>query len=263
MCKPYNALGTSDDLDFWLLLAAAEYGLGTRDFSFFSEKLPFHDTGRRVSVWEHLRVAYRHQESLRASRGGYLAGTNGDWSDLSARVLHMTESMLVPAQLAYAYPQLASLADLLGDRSFASVLRRRARGLVGELRREWTGRWYLRGYSGSKPIGRGTIFGEPQPWAVLAGAPSARQARVLVASIRRFLTGVGAPASVGGPARIGSAITPALSDPGATDPPTSAAFDGASQYVGGVWFDVNGWLTWSLLSLDGTVPGAVRDAWSE
>ncbi len=262
-CQPYNAFGTSDDLDFWLLLAGAEYGLGTKDLSFFSQKLPFIDSRQRVTVWQHLKIAFRHQESLRGPQGGYLAGTNGDWSDFSAAFLHMSESMLVPAQLAYAYPQVAALADLLGDHAFATELRARARALVATLRRTFTGRWYLRGYSGTKPIGQGTIFGEPQPWAALAGAPTAAQARVLVANIRRFLTGVGAPATVHGPARIGSAISPALSDPGATDPPTFGAFDGASQYVGGVWFDVNGWLTWSLLNLDGVVPGSVADAWSE
>ena len=62
------------------------------------------------------------------------------------------------------------------------------------LEREWTGRgWYSRGYGAGGQIGRGAIFGEPQPWALLAGAPNRGQARTLVANIRRFLTGVGAP----------------------------------------------------------------------
>jgi hypothetical protein len=263
LCRPYNALGISDDLNFWLLLASAEYGLGTRDVGFFNERLPFVDSRRRATIWQHLKLAYRYQESLRGPHNGYLALTNGDWSDFSARFLSMTESMLVTAQLAYAYPQLAALADRVGDHAFARTVRARARTLLATLRHTFTGRWYLRGYSGSKPIGHGTIFGEPQPWAILAGAPTAGQARVLVASIRRYLTGIGAPPAVRGPARIGSAITPALGDPGATDPPTNAGFDGASQYVGGVWFDVNGWLTWSLLGLQGVVPGAAGDAWSE
>ncbi len=34
-------LGTSNDLDFWLLLAAAEYGLGTRDTHFFDTVMPY------------------------------------------------------------------------------------------------------------------------------------------------------------------------------------------------------------------------------
>ena len=53
------------------------------------------------------------------------------------------------------------------------------------------------------------IFGEPQPWNILAGVPAARQARTLVSGIRRFLTGVGAPAALRGPARIGSSMSPA------------------------------------------------------
>ena len=266
LCKPYNALGTSNDLDFWLLLAAAKYGLGSRDASFFSERLPFEDSGRRVSVWEHLKIAFRHQESLRGPHGGYETGTLGDWSDFSTALLGMRESMLVTDQLAYAYPLLAQLADLRGDRGFAATLRARAVELREVVRREWTGRgWYSRGYSTSgAQIGRGAIFGEPQPWAILAGVPTARQATTLVANIRRFLTGVRAPRSLNGPARIGSAQSPALRDPDVTEPPTNAAaLDGASQFVGGVWYDINGWLTWALAQLDGTVPNAARYAWSE
>ena len=76
------------------------------------------------------------------------------------------------AQLAYAYPRLADLADLRGDRGFARRLRARARELKAVVRREWTGRgWYSRGYDGDRQIGAGVIFGEPQPWAMLAGAP--------------------------------------------------------------------------------------------
>jgi hypothetical protein len=266
LCKPYNELGTSNDLEFWLLMAAAEYGLGARDPSFFSERLPFEDSATRASLWEHLKSAFRRQESLRGPHGGYLTGTLGDWSDFSTPFLRMRESMLVTNQLAYAYPRLAQLADLRGDRSFASTLRARAKELRAVVRREWTGRgWYSRGYDTSgAQIGRGVIFGEPQPWAILDNVPTARQATTLVANIRRFLTGVGAPRYLNGPARIGSAQSPALRDPDVTEPPTNAlALDGASQFVGGVWYDINGWLTWALAHLDGTVPNAARYAWSE
>ncbi len=111
----------------------------------------------------------------------------------------------------------------------------------------------------------GAIFGEPQPWAVLAGAPSPAQARTLVANIRRFLTGVGAPPEVHGPARIGSSQSPARNDPDVTEhsePPVGVGTNNA-VYVGGAWYAVNGWLTWALGSLDGTVPGATRFALDE
>ncbi|HEV3230434.1 MAG TPA: hypothetical protein VGY97_13240 [Solirubrobacteraceae bacterium] len=274
-------LGTSDDLDFWLLNAAAEYGMGMRDTHFFDEQLPFYGTSVKVSAWEHIKLAFAHQESLLGPHGGYLTGATGDWSDFSTQFLQMTESMLVTAQLAYAYPRLAQLADLRGDTAFAAQLRAAGAHDLATLRAEWTGKgWYSRGYSGNRQIGQGVIFGEPQPWAILAGAPSAPQANTLVANIRRFLTGVGAPASLGGPAKNGSAISPALADPGITERgPTPAnsvlpvpdAFgivphnplQGGSEWPGGVWFDVNGWLTWSLGELDGVVPQARAYAWDE
>ena len=89
----------------------------------------------------HLRQAHRNQESRRGPHGGYLTGTNGDWSDFSTQFLGMTESILVTAQLAYVYPRLAELADARGDRAFAARLRadaaraaRRARARVDRAR---------------------------------------------------------------------------------------------------------------------------------
>lgn len=284
MCERID-LGTSNDLDFWLLLAAGEYGLATRDTKFFDEQLPFQETKGTASAWEHIKIAYQHQESLLGPHGGYLtgaSGSTGDWSDFSTEFLQMTESMLVTSQLAYAYPKLAELADLRGDHAFAKQLRDSGARNVATLRREWTGKgWYSRAYSGARQVGSGVIFGEPQPWAILAGAPSGSQASTLVANIRRFLGGVGAPAQIHGPAVIGSAITPARNDPGVTERgPTpgdpgypfpdflgtenkASTMQNASEWVGGTWYDVNGWLTWALSTLDGTVPGARRLAWDE
>jgi hypothetical protein len=80
---------------------------------------------------------------------------------------------------------------------------------------------------------------------------------------------------------IGSAITPARNDPGITERgPTPgdtlfplpdffgasnprSTMDNASEWVGGAWFDVNGWLTWALSTLAGTVPNARSLAWDE
>jgi hypothetical protein len=282
LCTRFD-LGTSNDLDFWLLLAAGEYGLGSRDTRFFDEQLSFYDTGREVSAWEHIKLAYRHQESMRGPHGGYRMGATGDWSDFSTQFGPMTESMLVAAQLAYAYPKLAELAELRGDEEFARQLRARAAELHEVMDREWTGRgWYSRGYFADRQIGKGMPFGEPQPWALLAGVPSPDQARALVANIRRFLTGHGAP---DGPTEIGSAMAPARDDPDITErgpvlDPTedgslpdvvglalrdvpNAPLAGAAAYPGGVWFDINGWLTWALGEQEGVVPRAESLAWDE
>src|SRR5207237_1740396 len=141
-------------------------------------------------------------------------GATGDWSDFATEFLQMTESTLVTAQLAYVYPRLAELADARGDHAFAAQLRSSGARDLATTRREWTGRgWYSRGYSGVRQLGHGAIFGEPQPWAILAAAPSAKQARTLVANIRRFLTGVGAPRQLHGPAKTGSSQSPSTDDP--------------------------------------------------
>src|SRR5207248_11193902 len=136
-----------------------------------------------------------------------------------------------------------------GDHAFAGRLRASgARGL-DTLRHEWTGRgWYARGYSGARQFGTGAIFGEPQPWAILAGAPSPTQASTLVANIRRFLTGIGAPPQVHGPARIGSSQSPAANDPDVTEhtePPIGTGGNNA-VWVGGGWFAIDGTLPWAL-----------------
>ena len=264
MCRP-SEHGTSADLDLWLLLAAAEYGLATRDVEFFGEPLRWANGGR-ASLWSHLRHAYRNQESRRGPHGGYLTGTNGDWSDFSTPILGMDESILVTAQLAYVYPRLAELAELRGDRRFAAALRGDAAELRAVLRREWTGRgWYSRGYGANGRIGQGAIFGEPQPWALLAGVPDRRQARTLVANVRRFLTGVGAPPQTHGPARIGSSQSPARNDPEVSERTSSplGVGDNNAVYVGGAWYAINGWLTWALGELDGEVPRARDYAFDE
>jgi hypothetical protein len=266
LCTLVN-LGTSDDLDFWVMLAAVEYGLGSRDTAFFDEQTPFFDTHDMASIWTHVKLAYSHQESLVGPHGGYLAGTNGDWSDFSSVFLKMSESLLVTAQLAYVYPRLAELADLRGDTAFAKTLRKRGAQLRRVVRKHWTGKgWYARGiHPDGTEIGAGAIFGEPQPWAILSGAPTRRQAKKLVANHRRFLGGVGAPAVVNGPSKIGSSLAPANNDPDVTErsQPPGGVGDNNSNYVGGTWFDVNGWLTWSLGELDGVVPRARDYAWDE
>ena len=59
-CRPVR-LGSSTDMDLWLLLAASEYGLATRDLGTFSAPVRWLHGGR-ASLWAHLRAAYRHQD---------------------------------------------------------------------------------------------------------------------------------------------------------------------------------------------------------
>jgi hypothetical protein len=280
LCTRFD-LGSSNDLDFWLLLAAEEYGLGMRDTAFFDEQLPYALGVGSATAWQHIKEAFAHQELLLGPHGGYIMGATGDWNDFSTELEELTESMLVTTQLAYVYPKLAELADLRGDGAFAAQLRSAGARNLATVRSEWTGLgWYSRGYSGTRQVGQGVIFEEPQPWAILAGAPSAAQANTLVGNIRRFLDAVGAPPEAKGPARIGTAMSPSRFDPGITEMGTvprgiktlpapfqnilpSSSLHNAAEWPGGVWFDLNGNLTWAYGTLDGVVPDARERAWDE
>ena len=62
-----------NDLDFWLLLALAEYVLATRDTAFLDERIPFAAAcparrWRAAAIWEHVKLAVRHQETLAGAR---------------------------------------------------------------------------------------------------------------------------------------------------------------------------------------------------
>jgi hypothetical protein len=266
LCQAYQ-LGQSDDFDFWFMWAAANYGLATRDLSFFDTPVRFYGSSSTVSLWEHVKLSFAHQQSLLDPDGEFKALSTGDWSDLLPTYSGMTESDLVVAQCAYVYPELADVAELRGDRAFASELRAAAAKLLATLRAQWTGGgWYARGYAGSQQLGSGVIWLEPQPWAVLAGAPTSAQATTLVANIRRYLDGVGAPAVVHGPDRIGTSLSPARDDPGVketTSLPGTGEGDNNAVYPGGTWYEPDGWLTWAYATLDGEVPGARSLAFDE
>jgi len=266
LCQPFN-LGQSDDLDFWFLWAAATYGLATRDVGFFNRSVRFSGAGASASLWRHVQLAFAHQQSLLGPHGEYDALSIGDWSDLLPTFSGMTESDLVVAQSAYVYPQLAAVADLRGDHAFAVQLRSAAARLLSTLRGQWTGQgWYARGYADNQQLGSGAIWLEPQPWAILAGAPSPGQAVTLVDNIRRYLDGVGAPTNLGGPDRIGTSLSPARDDPGVTETtplPGTGEGDNNAVYPGGTWYEPDGWLTWAYASLDGEVPRARSLAFDE
>ncbi|MGI8609279.1 MAG: GH36-type glycosyl hydrolase domain-containing protein [Candidatus Dormibacteria bacterium] len=268
-CKRFD-LGTSDDLGLWLLWSTAEYVLATRDTAFLDEQVPY-STGAAATIADHLKAAYTYQEQVvgHGLHGEYQmlpTGSTGDWNDFATEFLQMSESNLVTAQAAYVYPRLATVADMRGDHAFAHRLRATAATDLGVVRSELGPMgWFTRGYSGTQQIGYGTIFEEPQGWALLAGATTPNQSARLVNQFRRFLSGVGAPAALHGPAKIGSALTAAAADPGITEHPTVTTGT-VSNNVGwppGGWFAVNGWMVWAIGELDGLVPDARLHAWDE
>ena len=265
-------LGTSDDLDQWLLWAAAEYALSTRDFAFLGREVPYYQGLGAGTMWEHLKLAFHNQEEVigRGAHGEYVTGSTGDWNDFSTEFDHMTESDLVTAQAAYIYPRLALAAEAAGEGTFAAELRaagsRDAAVVAGQFVQGESVKpgdaglgWFARGYEGARQLGAGTMYEEPQPWAMLAGIATPEQAREVVAAYRRFLVGVGAPF---GPAKIGAAMAPCSCDPGVNEQ-NEPELNRSTAFPGGAWFALDGQMTWALAQLEGTVPEAGAYAWDE
>jgi hypothetical protein len=261
MCRRYD-LGTSDDLDQWLLWATAEYLLATRDWAFLKQQVPYYQGTGSGTVLQHLELAFQHQEQVvgLGPHGEYRPGTTGDWNDFSTEFEHMTESDLVTAQAAYIYPRLALVADRAGAQAFAAQLRAAGARDLATVRRQYVpGGWFARGYATTTQLGAGAINAEPQPWALLAGAATRSQAGRLVKAYRRFLVGIGAPK---GPTKIGAALAPSASDPAVTQT-TEPVINGSAEWPGGSWYAVDGWITWALAELAGQVPRAAAYAWNE
>ena len=80
-CRRYD-LGTSDDLDQWLLWGTAEYVLSTRDFAFLKTQVPYYEGVGSGTLWDHLKLAFQHQEDVirTGPHGEYLSGATGDWT---------------------------------------------------------------------------------------------------------------------------------------------------------------------------------------
>jgi hypothetical protein len=260
-------VGDIGDADFWLLLAVIHYVSTTRDFAFLDEAAPYSD-GQRHSVWEHIRLAVTHQETFAEGKHGhYTVGPIGDWADFAPQFVGLTESSILTAHLAYAYPMLAVIADRRGEHDFGDWLRTRAEALMVRLRRDWVDRgWFMRGYAGDQPLGADAVYGDAQAWALIARAATHEQAATVLANVRRYLTGIDAPAAIRGPSLIGSSQSPAASDPDLVaeiTPQTPAQVgDGNAVYFGGTWYAVNGWLTWGMAAQRAD-PGFAALAWDE
>ena len=183
MCTRFD-LGSSNDLDLWLLLTAAEYGLATRDLAFFDERVRWADGGDGDALGAPQARARATRSRQRGPHGGYIIGATGDWSDFSTQ---FDRDDRVDARDRAARLRLPA-AGRAGRRARRHGVRRRA-----ARRRRRAARRSLRRASGpaaagtraataaSNQIGSGAIYGEPQPWALLGrrAATASRRATLV------------------------------------------------------------------------------------
>jgi cellobiose phosphorylase len=212
----------SDDC-LWLFNAIPTYVKETGDLSFYNKVLPYADHGEDT-VLGHMKRAILFSLE-RSGAHGLPCGLFADWNDC-IRLGDRGESVFVAFQLRYALavylevchllavnsgrgddiphhevteddPQVAAESHCLSPnrlRAEQAWAQQNLDLLDRQLRdHAWDGEWYLRAYRadgfkfGSRESREGSIFLNPQSWAVLSGHADAERAARAMQSVRHRL----------------------------------------------------------------------------
>ena len=241
----------ASDLPLWLLWAASEYVLATRDAGFLKERIParFSATaGRTDTVRNLLERCYRHQvNDVGVGQHGIVRMLADDWNDgllatwaqsAFKQSVEQGESVLNAAMSAWVFDFYARMLRYAGDASGlhkdASKSAERSRQAV---RAQWNGKWFKRAWLGQTLgwLGDDTLWIEPQPWAILAGATSPEQTRDLVRTMNELL-------------RVGPLGATQMSD--GPDLRKEGGVSVGTLERGAIWPSLNQTLVWALAGTD-------------
>lgn len=189
---------TPDDKEFrsddcmWLFNTIPAYVKETGDISFYEKILPYADKGEE-SVFAHLKRAIQFNLDY-SGKHGFPCGLSADWND--CLVLGQDgETTFVAFQLRYALKTYIEIAELLKKDDEIKWASNHLKILDINLEKyAWDGEWYLRAYRadglkfGSKENDEGSIFLEPQPWAVISGHTSKEQSEKLLNVVNKKLS---------------------------------------------------------------------------
>ncbi len=181
----------SDDC-MWLFNTIPAFVKETGDISFYEKGLPYADKGED-SVFGHLKRAIQFNLD-HSGKHGFPCGLSADWND--CLVLGQDgETTFVAFQLRYALKTYIEIAELLNKPNEVKWAEAHLKTLDENLEKYgWDGEWYLRAYRadglkfGSKENDEGSIFLEPQPWAVISGYTSKEQSQKLLDVVNKKLS---------------------------------------------------------------------------
>ncbi len=200
------------DSPSWMIMALSMYLKETADFALLDEDVPFlnpddpcAEPASSASMWDHVVLAQRY---LLAERGrhGLSKIYYGDWCDTMNGVgaRGEGESVMLSMQVKWGCDLLAELADRRGNAEVADEMRAGSKELADAINDgAWDGGWYLRAFdddglavgSANPPAGdngEGTIFLNPQSWALIAGLADGERAASAVSAVGEHLdTGYG------------------------------------------------------------------------
>ena len=250
----------SSDMPLWLLWAASEYVLATRDTAFLDEEIPTWPlrgpAAGKQAVRKLLARCYKHLvEDVGAGEHGVMRMLNDDWNDAlvlfwGQRTMKETvakgESVLNSAMAAWVFDYYARMLAYSGvDAAPVAHVRQRAEENRKAARAQWTGKWLRRAWLGPTAgwLGEKSLWLEPQPWAIIGGVTDAEQTKELIATMDTLLrrdSPIGAMQMNQSP----DTASQAMAEPG-------------TSISGGIWPSLNATLVWALAQVNGEM------AWDE
>lgn len=188
---PEEAEYRSDD-SMWLFIAIPTYVKETGDIDFFNKVLPYADNGEDT-VLNHMKKAIIFNLD-RSGKHGLPCGLMADWNDC-LELGHDGESVFVALQLYYALGVYADITKMLGHHKETSWSKEQQLRLGGRIEEHaWDGKWYLRAYSengqvfGSEKNQEGSLWLNPQSWAVISGHAGKERARKILGVVKERLS---------------------------------------------------------------------------
>jgi cellobiose phosphorylase len=180
----------SDDC-LWLFNTVPAYVKETGDLAFFDKILPFADKGA-ATVLGHLRRAIEFSLE-RSGAHGLPCGLSADWNDC-LELGQRGETVFVAFQLRYALKTYSEICELLKRPEEKAWALKHLEILDENLQKyAWDGEWFLRAYHydglkyGSHENEEGSLWLNPQSWAVLSGFASAEQAASAMQAVKNRL----------------------------------------------------------------------------
>jgi cellobiose phosphorylase len=174
--KPVAEEPHRSDNTVWQIYTLNNLLAETGEWGLVDEVIPFRDGGE-ASIYEHTLRGLRHIDDRRGPHGLPMM-FHADWNDgLALFGDERAESVMLGMQLVYSCREFAALATRMGRPEDAAW----CRGLADELTAHcnapevWDGGWYRRlllsngTCLGSAANRQGSIFLNPQSWAVLSG----------------------------------------------------------------------------------------------
>jgi hypothetical protein len=253
------ASDNASDLPLWLLWTVSEYVLATRDVDFLQEKIPARlsaTADRTETVSKLLERCYRHQvNEVGVGQHGIMRMKVDDWNDgliytwaerAFKECIETSESVLNSAMSAWVFEEYARMLDFIGgNATLAKELQTSADKQREATRAQWNGRWFRRAWLGPTLgwLGESTLWIEPQPWAMLAGATTGNQSRELAQTMNDLL-------------RQGPLGAAQMSD--GPDMRDKGGSNVGTLELGAIWPSLNQTLVWALMGVD---PAMAWEEW--